>query len=365
MLLIHPMLKSIQRELDDFFQKLNGDEYQLRTVTKGALTQARSHLKHTAFIELDSHTQEEFYKNGGSYLWDNHRVLAVDGSTIMLPTHKTIEDDFGAHCYGPNADSKKSMGRISLLYDPLNCITIDAQICPYSTSEYDMAYEHLSKVKKGDLLIFDRLYASKGLMWSIKNKGADFLFRMKDDWWNVVKEFNAEGLDDKQVTLDFDYGPIEVRLIKSGDRVFCTSILKKEIKPEEFNELYCNRWGVEEAYKTLKNWSELENFSGKTSLAVRQDFYSKIFLMNLSAAFSHPVDEKIKTEKQNYKINRVQVLASTAQLPILIFLKKVTSKTFKAFDEVISKTIDIVRPNRKYKRKKGPTKKHSMNYKNL
>jgi hypothetical protein len=82
------MLKSIQRELDDFFQKLNGSEYQLRTVTKGALTQARSQLKHSVFIELDSHTQEEFYKNGGSYLWDKYRVLAVDGSTIMLPSHK-------------------------------------------------------------------------------------------------------------------------------------------------------------------------------------------------------------------------------------------------------------------------------------
>jgi hypothetical protein len=359
------MLKSIQRELDDFFQKLNGSDYQLRTVTKGALSQARSQLKHTAFIELDTHTQFEFYKNGGSYLWDNHRVLAVDGSAIVLPTHKTIEEDFGVHMFGPKADSKKCMGRISLMYDPLNCITVDAQLCPYTTSESEMCYEHLSKVKRGDLLVFDRYYASMDLMWSIKNKGADFLFRMKDNWWKVVKEFQAEGLDDKYVTLQSDHGPIKARLIKFGNRVFCTSILKKKIKPEEFNELYCNRWGVEEAYKTLKNWSELENFSGKTSLAVKQDFYSKIFLMNLSAAFSHPVDEKIKKEKKNYKINRVQALASTAQLPIIIFLKKVTTKTFKAFDDIVSKTLEMVRPNRKYYRKKGPTKKHSMTYKNL
>ena len=295
------MLKSIQRELDDFFQKLNSDKYQLRTVTKGALSQARSQLKHTVFIELDAQTQSGFYKNGGAYSWDWHRVLAVDGSTIKLPTHKTIKEDFGVHSFGPKADSKQSMARISLMYDPLNCITVDAQICPYTTSEAAMCYDHLAKVKKRDLLIFDRYYASKDLMYSLKNKGADFLFRMKDNWWKIVKELQAERLDDKIVILTTGHGIIKVRLIKFGDRIFCTSILRKKIKPKDFNDLYCNRWGVEEAYKTLKNWSELENFSGKTSLAVKQDFYSKIFLMNLSAAFSHPVEEKIKKEKEGYK----------------------------------------------------------------
>jgi hypothetical protein len=228
-----------------------------------------------------------------------------------------------------------------------------------------MCYEHLRKVKKGDLLVFDRYYASLDLMWDIKKKKAHFLFRMKDNWWKVVKEFQLEGLQDKEIILSTSQGTIKARLIKFGDRVFCTSILKKKLSPKDFNELYCNRWGVEEAYKTLKNWSELENFSGKTSLAVKQDFYSKIFLMNLSAAFSHPVEEKIKKEKENYKINRVQALASTAQLPIAIFIKKMTKKAFKAFDNIVLRTIEMIRPDRKYQRKKGPTKKHSMNYKNL
>lgn len=289
----------------------------------------------------------------------------MDGSAIKLPSHKTIEEDFGVHGFRPSGDSKNSMARISLMYDPLNCITVDARICPYTTSESAMCYEHLEKVKKGDLMVFDRYYASLDLMWSIKEKKADFLFRMKDNWWKVVKDFQLEELEDKGITLTTEQGKIKVRLIKFGNRVFCTSILKKKIKPQDFNALYCSRWGVEEAYKTLKNWSELENFSGKTSLAVKQDFYSKIFLMNLSAAFSHPVEEKIKKEKENYKINRVQALASTAQLPIFIFIRNITHKVFKAFDNMISKTIEMVRINRKYRRKNGPTKKHSMNYKNL
>jgi len=359
------MLKSVQRELDDFFQKLNGDDFQLRTITKGALTQARAQLKYQAFIELDQPTQDEFYENGGAYGWDKYRVLAVDGSTIKLPYHSSIVEEFGVNSFGPNADSSQSIARISLLYDPLNCITVDAQMSGYSTSEASLCYEHLSKVKEGDLLVFDRYYASHGLMWSIKNKGADFLFRMKENWWNVVDEFQKEKVKDKVVTLDTTHGSIVVRLIKSGNRIFCTSVLNKKIKPEDFNELYNNRWGVEEAYKTFKNWCEIETFSGKTALAIKQDFYSKIFLMNLSAAFTHPVEERIREEKRNYKINRVQALASTSQLPIALFLRKTGSIAIKAFDNIVSKTIDIIRPNRKNPRKIGPKKKHSMSYKKL
>jgi hypothetical protein len=359
------MLKSVQRELDDFFQKLNGDEFQLRSITKGALTQARAQLKYQAFIELDQPTQDEFYENGGAYGWDKYRVLAVDGSTIKLPFHSSIVEEFGVNSFGPNADSPQSMARISLLYDPLNCITVDAQIGGYSTSEASLCYEHLSKVKEDDLLVFDRYYASGNLMWSIKNKNADFLFRMKDNWWNVVDEFQKEKAKDKIIILETDYGSIKVRLIKSGNRVFCTSVLNKKIKPSDFNDLYDNRWGVEEAYKTLKNWCEIETFSGKTALAIKQDFYSKIFLMNLSAAFTHPVEEQIKKEKENYKVNRVQALASISQLPIALFLKKTGSKAIKAFDNIVSKTIDIIRKGRRNPRKIRPKKKHSMSYKKI
>ncbi|MCR6639989.1 MAG: transposase [Sporocytophaga sp.] len=242
---------------------------------------------------------------------------------------------------------------------------MDAQIGGYSTSAASLCYEHLSKVKEDDLLVFDRYYASRNLMWSIKNKNADFLFRMKDNWCNVVDEFQKEKAKDKIIILETDYGSIKVRLIKSGNRVFCTSVLNKKIKPSDFNDLYDNRWGVEEAYKTLKNWCEIETFSGKTALAIKQDFYSKIFLMNLSAAFTHPVEEQIKKEKENYKVNRVQALASISQLPIALFLKKTGSKAIKAFDNIVSKTIDIIRKGRRNPRKIRPKKKHSMSYKKI
>ena len=161
---MHPLSKSIQRELDDFFQRLNKSDFQIRTITKGALTQARAKLLPDAFRALDKVVQEGFYKEAPIYTWDKYHVRVIDGSTMVLPQHESIVKEFGVHKFGPNADSPRSLARISLLYDPLNGVTIDGQIGGYATSEKELCNAHLDHVKAGDLLIFDRLYAGFGLM---------------------------------------------------------------------------------------------------------------------------------------------------------------------------------------------------------
>jgi hypothetical protein len=50
-----------------------------------------------------------------------------------------------------------------------------------------------------------------------------------------------------------------------------------------FKSLYHMRWGIEENYKRLKQWVEIENFSEKSALSVQQDFYAKIVAANLTA----------------------------------------------------------------------------------
>jgi hypothetical protein len=369
-LLMHPLSKSIQRELDDFFQRLNKSEFQIRSITKGALTQARAKLHFDAFRALDKVARDGFYKEADYYTWDQYKIRVVDGSTIVLPQHESIAKEFGLHKFGPNADSPRSLARISLLYDPLNGITIDGQIGGYATSEKELYNAHLEHVRPGDLLIFDRLYGSFGLMRKLYDLKVDFLFRMKG-WWKKVREFESQELNDKQVEFETKEGNLKARLIKvklsdTEEQIFCTSIMDKKFSPEDFSDLYHNRWGVEETYKTLKNWVELENFSGKTALAIKQDFYSKIFLMNLCTVYSHPVSEQIKREKHDYQINRAQSLALVSILPIPLFLHHKIKDAFEAFDNILSKTIDRIRRGRKFERKKMVFRtKFSMNYKRL
>mgnify|MGYP000864526305 FL=1 len=370
-LLMHPLSKSIQRELDDFFQRLSGSEFQIRTVTKGALTQARAKLQPEAFKALDKVTQEAFYREAGLYSWDKYQIRVVDGSTLVLPQHESIEREFGVHKFGPNADSPRSLARISLLFDPLNGMTIDAQISGYATSEKELCQAHLEHVRQGDLLIFDRFYAGFELMRQLYGLKVDFLFRMKEGWWKKVREFQGQNSMDQVVDLETKEGPLRVRLIKgkaeSGEeQIFCTSVMDKKFDAQDFSDLYQSRWGIEETYKTLKNWVELENFSGKTALAIKQDFYSKVFLMNLCTAYYHPVSEQIKKEKQNYQINHVQALATVSILPIPLFIQFKGKNIFRALDSLLEKTIDLIRPRRKFHRKKMVFRtRFKMNYKRL
>jgi len=370
---MHPLSKSMQRELDDFYQRLHDVKTDLRGITKGALTQSRAKLKPEAFTYLDKITQEGFYKEGGPLRWGKYRVLSIDGSAIKLPKHATVEQEFGVHQFGCNSDSPQSMARITVLYDVLNGLSLSGSMGPYTKGERELSESHLHHIQKNDLVLFDRLYASKELMIKLKEKQADFIFRMKTGKpWKIVQDFCDQKRADQIVELQHGARTFKVRLIKvsvpgSADSVLCTSVLQGKYRPEHFAELYRRRWGIESFYKTFKNWMELGNFSGKTALAIKQDFYSKLFLMNLCAAFSHPLNEKIKKEKVNYQINRTQSLASMAKMPVSLFMKgkAVYRSVITAFDNIILKTIDIIRPGRKFIRRDRQKTKFSMNYKRL
>lgn len=383
---------SLQRDLDRFYKALSNSDFNIREVTKGALTQARSKLHPWAFIRLNEVASEFFYNNTQYYVWYGLRLLSVDGSRLVLPNHPSIKEKFGEHSFGPNADSPRSMAMVSMLYDALNHITLDAEIAPYASSERDLLMRHLAKVKKGDVLLLDRGYPCFWLLFLLMAKQIEFCVRLKDDWWLEVKEFVES--EDKQRIVKFKLPKkdrdklqeypwiqdqeiccrlIKVELPEGETEILCTSLTdfdKYDI--EEFDRLYHFRWNEEEAYKLLKCRAELEKFSGKTARAVEQDFHAKIFILTMCAAYAHPIEEKVVAEyqadnqrKYAQKINRTNALASFMDMAIPIFLKRKLEEGLKAFDELIYKTREIVRPNRKVPRKKKPKRFYHMNTKPL
>ena len=92
--------------------------------------------------------------------------------------------------------------------------------------------------------------------------------------------------------------------------------------------LYHFRWNIEEADKLLKVRLELSNYSGKTSNSVKQDFFAKIFMMNMCAIMSFPVEEKIRKENQtnsnkyNQQLNKTNILSTLKESWIALWLKK-------------------------------------------
>ncbi len=81
-LILKKSLKSLQLILNEF--SLAFDDF--NTVSNSAFTQARANLRHTAFIELNKKAVVDvMYSDNNIKLYKGMRVLAIDGSKILLP----------------------------------------------------------------------------------------------------------------------------------------------------------------------------------------------------------------------------------------------------------------------------------------
>jgi hypothetical protein len=397
-LLIMSFNRAIQRELDDYFKKLSSKDFSIREVTKGALSQARAKLNPWAFSRLNEVATDIFYQDAEYYTWLGHRLLAVDGTRLVLPNHPSVKEEFGECSFGPNADSQRSIAIGSMLYDVLNQLIIDAQLAPYKNngnkkaSERVLLKEHMKKVKEGDLLLLDRGYPSLALFFLFKAMGVEFCVRMKTCWWKQVREFKESGEKERVITFTLpekdrhqlsDYPGwadkiiacrlVRVELEDGEDEILCTSLTDPDCYPiEDFKDLYHLRWNEEEAYKLLKCRIELENFSGKTARAVKQDFHAKVFLMTLCVAYAHPIEEKVREEykagkdrKFDQQVNRTSAISMTKEILVSTFIKGNYETALKAFDKIVFKTREIIRPGRKFERKHRMKKTYAMAYKRL
>ena len=203
-----------------------------------------------------------------------------------------------------------------------------------------------------DMFYFYRIYRgypSFLLFFLLKAQKVEFTVRMKGSWWKSVRKFRESGEKERIVTFtlpDKDKNkmgeypasasePIKCRLVRveldTGEiEILCTSLIDTKQCPHElFKELYHYRRNGEEAYKLLKNRIELENFSGKTAKAIKQGFHAKMFLMTLSAAYAHPIEERVKQEfkadknrKHDPQINKTNAISMTKDILVGVFIKQ-------------------------------------------
>ncbi len=123
--MINLVKQTLQKELTDFISLISSCK---ENITKSAFSQSRKKLKAEAFIELNETLVESFYEDDDYKKWRGFRLLAMDGTSLILPQSNEIIKDFGFAKNNLNPESIIPMATISSFYDLLNGIIIDSQI---------------------------------------------------------------------------------------------------------------------------------------------------------------------------------------------------------------------------------------------
>ena len=313
-------VKSIQRHLHEFFNDLAGKEI-FASVSPGAWTHARAKLGPAAFTELNREVllplvygperQSELRR------WRGHRLLGVDSSLLRLPNSAELLKEFSpvevSNQSGLTGTSYPE-GRMSVLFDLLNRVGLDGRLDPSSVSEVQQAIEQMSSALAGDVLISDRGFSGYcylawqqklGLNYVARCSTASFaaaqeLFRMNRAGRSVTVRLLPSSEQKAQaqalgLPLELIVRFVSLRLSTGELEVLATSLLDEQAYPtEEFLEVYDCRWNHETYYGTLKGRLDLENFSGKTVEAIRQDFHAALLLSNFETVLTEPAAEALR-----------------------------------------------------------------------
>lgn len=378
---------SYQDELDNFFKALNHLEVAERIVTKGALVKARKKLKYQAFVELNEQMTHHYYSYFQTASWHGFNLMAVDGTTVRLPNEAEIVEHFGIWKVKKGNPCPKA--RVSQMFDVLNKISVDAIIKPKKDGERELAAFHFLKLTANDLILLDRGYPAFWLFKLIMSMDANFCARISCEKWKTIRKFYRSGNKEcivklyptplsikKCAEMGLDKNPIKVRLIRieleTGEtEILITSLTNRsQYRQSIFADLYHCRWPVEEDYKTMKCRLQIENFSGKSTLSVYQDFHAKIFSKNLTAIIVNTTKDDVEmlSERRNfgYQINFTQALSKMKHTLVLLFTRSDETVRFivAKLQKIFIQTVEQIRPGRKYQRNhKVKLKKYHIAYK--
>lgn len=381
--------KSLQLELYDF-SEISGCE----EVTKQAFSKARKKLNPNVFKQLNKKLVNEFYTDNDFKTFKGLRVLSIDGSKIQLPSSLKLAESYGRSI---NLTRKGLvMAQASVLFDSLNKITISSILSPYHTSENIQAFNLIDnlvdlKQKTKDLLVFDRGYPSIHLILKLMLEKKDFLMRCQRNFIQEVREISTQKEIDKIVKIKCSnlsyttkrllrktkifnenqefYLRLSSHRLPSGElEILLTSLKDKKYTKSDLFNLYQMRWNIEENYKFIKAIAKVENFSGKSKIAIEQDFFATMLTCNIASLFVEEVENEINEENKHNKIKYKYKPNKNIALGIIKNKLIETLLLDKDLDEFcdyiktrIKKSLVQIRKNRRFSRNKSVCRNHAIN----
>lgn len=383
LLLLQKTLKAVQLHLHEYFGRLAGVAARA-PVSASAWTQARAKLSHGAFIELNQAVVlRRAYASDGPLTarrWRGHRLLALDSSLVRLPAEVKIAEAFGwVECSNQRGelDCRYPQARLSVVYDVLNRLALDARLEAWKQGERAVGIRQLAAPGADDVVVTDRGYASYEWFAQVMGRQQHFICRCARGTFAVSERLFER--DEAGVSVTVSVGPpngqveavrraglpesltvrwVTVRLSSGELEVLATSLLDEPRYPSAcFEQAYGYRWGEETFYGLLKGRLDLENFSGRSVESVQQDVHAMILLSNLESVVTRSaqarLDRASKRGRQPMQVNRaVSFHALKSHLLELLASTLPTLEVLKRLEELFLGNPVSVRPGRKRPRRK-------------
>jgi hypothetical protein len=387
-MLLQKTVRSIQAHLHDFFAALSPG---LASACASSWCEARLKLKHGAFIELNQRAILDVVYGGKDFTarrWKAHRLVSIDSSLIRLPNQPALGQEFGwmecANQAGPS--SRHPQARLSALTDVLNRIVIHTLLVPWQQGERDLALEHLPVLAPQDVALLDRGFASYELWARFIALAGHFVCRCPASSFSVIDQLFADNVAGRSVVAELKPSDkkrsearraglpetirvrlVTVRLETGGLEVLATNLLDEALYPTaEFGGLYHQRWGIETYYGLVKGRLDLENFSGLSAEAIRQDLHATVFLSNLESVLTQPAQRELEqaSERRTHpaQVNHaVSFHALKSQIIALLVSEQPIAQVLPQLHRLFLANPVSSRPERKVPRFK-PSAWRSYNY---
>ena len=291
-----------------------------RPLSGAAFSAARYKIQPIFFQELNKLLLRHIYSLKPR-LWKGFRIVAIDGTSILLPASPQIKKVFGVFdktSRGTNTCLAQSV----MLYDVLSDFVLGIKLDKMCNGEKTVLRSLFSTIEiQNALYLLDRGFGNLSTCKMIVNSGSKFCIRFSINVSGFAKKSMEDERQDFIATWipseterancrqnGFDEDPIKVRVTKlllaSGEiELLISNVLDfDQFSTQEIGKLYFMRWGIEEGFKKLKPKMKLEHFGCKKPEGIYQEFYAHIFMMNLLAIIGQDAQHGIDKQTQNRKI---------------------------------------------------------------
>ncbi len=286
-------------ELWDHCRVLDVPLPQAVPVSDSAMVRARRKVQPGVFLQFHAEILQRADQPGP--FWHGHRVFAVDGSKLNLP-RPLLDAGYAL----PSEQAHYPQGLLSCLYRLHSKLPVDFDLLAHG-NERAAALAHLQALAPPDVVVYDRGYYSFELLCAHRQRGLQAVFRIRRKAGQALDRFIASDQTDTVAEIfpgpdalrelrrkhpRTHWRPVPLRLVKythgGTEYILGATLLDRQrYSVAALADLYHARWGIEELYKSSKQFLEVDQFHGRTERLVKQELFAHFNLIAMTRSFTN------------------------------------------------------------------------------